>query len=192
MRKTALIITSATVVASVAGGAAAFAATSSTASPTPAPAASTPAPAPAGSSADLDAAIEAALAEVGAGTVLEADTDDDATHAYEIDVLLDAGGVVEVKLDDRFAVVSVEPDDSDGSDDDAGEADDDADDDRVTDPAVVDAASAAALAHVGEGTVTGVEASDDADHAWEVEIDLPDGTDVDVELDADYKVVTVD
>ena len=50
-------------------------------------------------------------------------------------------------------------------------------------------ASAAALAHVGSGTVASVELSDDSDHVYEVEIELAGGEDVDVELDADFAVV---
>jgi len=137
---------------------------------------------------DLEGAIAAALAEVGPGTVIDADTDDNAAYAYEIDIRLDAGGVVEVKLDSALDVVST------GADDDSGDdsADDSPGDDAVPDAAAADKASAAALAHVGSGTVTSVELSDDSDHAYEVEIDLGDGEDVDVELDAQFAVVKAD
>ena len=53
-------------------------------------------------------------------------------------------------------------------------------------------AEAAAIAEVGEGTVTDVDRSDDADHTWEVEVTFADGRDADVELDADFRVVRVD
>ena len=53
-------------------------------------------------------------------------------------------------------------------------------------------ASDAALAVVGEGTVTEAERSDDLDHAYTVEVRREDGSDVDVELDEDYEVVRVD
>ena len=139
MRKSAIIITSAAVVASLAGGAAAFAAnaapqgtlatTSATPSATPGTdslGGATPGSGPVGvawgNPADLDAAIAAALEETGPGTVVEADIDDDPTHAYEIDIRLDAGGFVEVKLDADFGIVSVTSDDDssgDGSSDDA-------------------------------------------------------------------------
>jgi uncharacterized membrane protein YkoI len=49
---------------------------------------------------------------VGPGTVIDADTDDNDAYAYEIKIRLDAGGVVEVKLDSAFVVVSVEADDN--------------------------------------------------------------------------------
>ena len=43
--------------------------------------------------------------------MIDADTDDNAEYAYEIDVLLDAGGVVEVTLDSSRNVVSTQSDD---------------------------------------------------------------------------------
>lgn len=42
------------------------------------------------------------------------------------------------------------------------------------------------------GTVTDVERSNDADHAYEVDVELEDGTDVDVELDESFTVTRVD
>ena len=51
-------------------------------------------------------------------------------------------------------------------------------------------ASEAALGAVGSGTVTEAERSDDADHAFEVEVTREDGTDVDVELDAAFAVLS--
>jgi len=141
--------------------------------------------------ADLDGAIAAALAEVGPGTVVEADVDDDQTHAYEIDIRLDAGGWVEVKLDRDLNIVSVERDDHDGDDDDRnGDLDDDSA--AAIDPADRQRAIDAALAHTGGGTVSEVELSDDADHVWEVEVQLNGGDDVDVELDANFAVVKAD
>ena len=64
--------------------------------------------------------------------------------------------------------------------DDAGE--------RVT-GAAADRAAAAALAHVGAGTLEGVERGDDGGSAWEVEITRPDGSTVEVRLDASFGVV---
>jgi len=141
---------------------------------------------------DLAGAITAALAEVGPGTVIDADTDDNANHAYEIDILLDSGGVVEVKLDRSLNVVSTQDDNrsDDQSDDDS--RDESVDDDAVPDAATVERASEAALAHVGSGTVVSVEYSDDSDHLYEVEIDLANGEDIDVELDAQFAVVKAD
>lgn len=150
----------------------------------------TPSPATGDVDPNMEAAIAAALEAAGPGEVIAADVDDDASHAYEIDVRLDAGGVVEVKLDSSLDVVAVEKDDHD--DDSSDDSRDDATDDAPVSASDAKAASEAALAHVGSGTVTEVEASDDADHAWEVEIDLGGGKDADVDLDADFTVVKVD
>ena len=51
-----------------------------------------------------------------------------------------------------------------------------------------DRATAAALAHVGEGTVTETEEGDE-DSYYEVEVTLDDGSQVDVQLDEDFNVV---
>lgn len=51
-------------------------------------------------------------------------------------------------------------------------------------------ASAAALDYVGGGTVTDVERGDgDDDFAYEVEVTLPNDTDIDVRLNDDFKVI---
>lgn len=49
-------------------------------------------------------------------------------------------------------------------------------------------ASAAALASTGQGRVTGTEVGDE-DSYYEVEVTLDDGSQVDVQLDQDFKVV---
>ena len=64
--------------------------------------------------------------------------------------------------------------------------------DNSVSPADADKASQAALSAVGSGTVTEVELSDDADHVWEVEVTLADGSDVDVRLDGNFSVVRID
>ena len=53
----------------------------------------------------------------------------------------------------------------------------------------LDKASAAALAHTGEGRVTETEAGDE-DGAYEVEVTLDNGSQVDVHLDTDFKVIS--
>ena len=58
----------------------------------------------------------------------------------------------------------------------------------ATGPAA-DRASAAALAHVGGGKVTEVERESESGGAWEVEIRRPDGSTVEVVLDAGYGVL---
>ncbi|MDH3679036.1 MAG: hypothetical protein OEV40_03715 [Acidimicrobiia bacterium] len=49
-------------------------------------------------------------------------------------------------------------------------------------------ASAAALDHLGEGTVTDTEEGDEESY-YEVEVTLDDGREVDVQLDRDFNVV---
>ncbi|AXV08719.1 hypothetical protein DVS28_a4051 [Euzebya pacifica] len=52
----------------------------------------------------------------------------------------------------------------------------------------LDRASAAALAHTGEGEVTETEVGDEESY-YEVEVTLPDGSEVDVQLDESFAVV---
>jgi uncharacterized membrane protein YkoI len=53
----------------------------------------------------------------------------------------------------------------------------------------LDRASAAALAETGEGRVTETEVGDE-DSFYEVEVTLADGSQVDVQLDRDFQVVS--
>lgn len=69
----------------------------------------------------------------------------------------------------------------------AAGGDDDANDTPITGRAL-ERAKAAALAHTGGGRVTETEAGDE-DSAYEVEVTLDDGTQVDVQLDEDFGVV---
>lgn len=62
------------------------------------------------------------------------------------------------------------------------------DDDRAITGAAYERATAAALAHLGEGTVTDTEAGDE-EGAYEVEITRPDGSRVDVHLDETFQVI---
>lgn len=149
---------------------------------------------------ELDRASAAALAEVGEGTVTDVDRSDDLDHTYSVDVRLDDGTEVDVELDERFAVVFVDRDDAvspsattapSASPSASGDADDRGRGDAPITDAERTAASEAALAAVGGGTVTEVERSDDLDHAFEVEIDLPNGADADVELDEAFGVTRV-
>lgn len=55
--------------------------------------------------------------------------------------------------------------------------------------AALDRASAAALAETGEGRVTETEVGDE-DSYYEVEVTLEDGSQVDVQLDRDFNVVS--
>jgi len=53
----------------------------------------------------------------------------------------------------------------------------------------LDRASSAALAHTGEGRVTGTEVGDEESY-YEVEVTLGDGRQVDVQLDEAFSVVS--
>ncbi|NQW87088.1 MULTISPECIES: PepSY domain-containing protein [unclassified Frigoribacterium] len=69
--------------------------------------------------------------------------------------------------------------------------DDSARDDDLT-GADYDRAAAAALAAAGGGTVTDADRSDDTGVAYEVDVRLDDGTEVDVDLDQAFGVVRTD
>jgi uncharacterized membrane protein YkoI len=149
---------------------------------------------------ELENASAAALEAVGEGTVSEAERSNDLDHDYSVEVRLDNGGDVDVELDDSFEVVRIDgvvpgsgSSTGTGSSDDASAAPGA----RVDDDTPITAeerasAEAAALAEVGSGTVTDLDRSDESDHAWEVEVTVADGTDLDVELADDFSVVRVD
>lgn len=61
----------------------------------------------------LDQASAAAIDAVGGGTVAEAEEGDDGQSAYEVEVRLDDGTSVEVRLDSNFAVLGTSTDDGD-------------------------------------------------------------------------------
>ena len=69
-----------------------------------------------------------------------------------------------------------------------GIGDDDATETPITGVAL-ERASAAALAHTGGGRVTGTEVGDE-ESTYEVEVTLADGSQVDVQLDDDFHVVS--
>lgn len=84
-------------------------------------------------------------------------------------------------------------DDSTSNSTNAPSDDQDLDDAPISDADRTKAEAAGLKAAGGTGgTVTDVDRSDDADHAWEVEVTFADNTDVDVELAADFSVVRVD
>jgi hypothetical protein len=70
----------------------------------------------------------------------------------------------------------------------AGGGDDDAGDRAISAPAL-DRASAAALAAAGRGKVTGTEVGDEESY-YEVEVTRDDGSQVDVQLDRGFDVVS--
>lgn len=62
---------------------------------------------------------------------------------------------------------------------------------HVTGPEA-DAATVAALEATGGGTANSVERDNEHGATWEVEVTKPDGTTVDVRLDAGYEVVIIE
>ena len=174
------------------------------------------------SASDRESVSQAALDEVGSGVVTDVDRLADGLEGYEVDVTRDDGREVSVLLDGEGAVVSSRVDDrgdSDDSDDDGStgstgstgsvDADDRDGDDVATGSASgapttgdrddaeltgadYDRASAAAIEAAGGGVVTDADRSDDRDVAYEVDVRLDDGTEVDVDLDADFGVVRTD
>lgn len=73
---------------------------------------------------DLGTASAAALDAAGGGTVVEAETGDDGTSAYEVEVRLDTGKTVEVRLDASFDVIQIAGNDDSGSNELDGQNDD--------------------------------------------------------------------
>jgi uncharacterized membrane protein YkoI len=142
---------------------------------------------------DRDRIAASAVKAAGGGTAVDVETSDDPGEAYEVEVRMDDGSEVDIALDENLDVVTKDVDD-DRYDDDRDDSDrDDTDrpdaDDRVLTDQEREAAEKAALAAVGGGTVTDVEASDDPGEAYEVEV--RDGNkEWDVALDADFDVVS--
>ena len=155
------------------------------------------------SSADRTKASAAAIAYVGGGAVTDAERGDgDDDFAYEVEVTLPNGTDIDVELDDAFAVTNNPAKAADFAADAAqtpatttpsGTPSTVApDDDRALLGETLTKASAAALEATGEGQVTETSGSDDADHVYEVDVLLPSGEDVTVELDADFTVTSID
>lgn len=122
--------------------------------------------------ADLERATAAGRDAAGGGEVSRVEQDDDGT--YDVEVRRTDGTETDVALGPGFDVLRVE--------DEGREPDDDPPVDDATRTRVGDAA----LAAVGDGTVTSVEADDGG---YSVEIRHGDGTETEVSLDADLKLV---
>ena len=142
----------------------------------------------------FDRASGAALAYLGGGRITEMEVGDEEGF-YEVEVVLEDGQEVDVHLDEDFTVLGEERetedqdearDEDEGAEDDAGEQAE-----QVTGPDWEDAA-AAALAEVGDGRVTEIEAADDGDRGYEVEVRRGDGSSVEVDLDQSFGVVSVE
>jgi uncharacterized membrane protein YkoI len=152
---------------------------------------------------------EAAVRAAGGGTAVDVEHSDEGHGGYEVEVRKPDSSETEVLLDRNLKVLHREDHDSDGDAgddaddvDDAGTVPDDNDDDpesrrsnrtdeddRVLTEPERTAISAAATKAVGPGTVTDLEASDDPGSAFEAEVRDRQGTEWDVKLDAEYRVV---
>jgi len=144
----------------------------------------------------LDRASQAALAKTGGGKVTGSERDGENGATNEVEVTKD-GKQVDVRLDDQFNVVVVEGDHEDQGeeqgDDDSGKDDagDDTSDQKLT-GSTLDRASKAALAKTGGGKVTGAERDTEHGGTYEIEVTKADGSQVDVRLDSQLKVVMVE
>jgi uncharacterized membrane protein YkoI len=141
------------------------------------------------SQSERDRAVAAALDITGGGRVTDVEISDDWGHRYEVEVRLDSGREVDIELDERFELVAGRGQTHGPAP--TGSAAPSGEDVPLTGPER-SAAEAAALAEVGPGTVTDIDRSDSPGHVYEVEVRLADGTDVEVELAADFAVVGVD
>lgn len=148
------------------------------------------------SSGDREKASTAALAAVGGGVVTDAGVGDgDDGYAFDVEVQLPNGEDVDVELDENFKVTNNPPTVSDF----AGAAptttapqSSDNDDDAPLTGSTLTQASVAALKAAGGGKVTETGMSDDADHAYEVEVTFDNGEDATVELNEDFGVTKID
>lgn len=157
------------------------------------------------SASDREKASAAAIEYVGGGTVTDTERgDDDDGYAYEVEVTLPSGTDIDVKLNEDFKVINSPPKAADleptptptptpSPSPSATQAPAGDPDDRPLTGTTLKRASAAALKATDPGgRVTEATGSDDADHAYEVEVELPNGEDVTVELDTSFKVTKID
>jgi uncharacterized membrane protein YkoI len=125
----------------------------------------------------------AALAAVGEGRVTWSGPEDDRGAAWEIEVTRPDGTEVDVLVAADGSIV--------GQIDKLGEDDvvDPGPPEGASDPVTRGQAEAAALAAVGEGRVTWSGREDERGAMWEIEVTRPDGTEIDVLIDAQGRVV---
>ena len=148
---------------------------------------------------DRSKASAAALSYVGGGAVTDTERGDgDDGYAYGVEVTLPGGTDIDVELDEAFKVTNSPAKASDLEPSSSGAAaatpapSGTADDDRPLSGSALTKASAAALKATDGGKVTETSGSDDADHEYEVDVLLPGGEDVTVELDKGFKVTKID
>ena len=157
---------------------------------------------------ERDRVSTAATEAVGGGKVVEAESSDDRGEAYEVEVRKADGTEVDVTLDKDLNVLRQEADDRDDRNDhedanddvnDKDDANDDVNDndandtrdaeDRALSAAERNSAEKAARSAVGGGTIVDLDASDDRGEAYEVEVRKANGTEWDVTLDSQFKVL---
>ena len=152
------------------------------------------------SPSDREKASEAALRATGATRVNQVELPhDNDKYAFEVEVRFSNGAEVDVELDENFKVINSPPTARDFSEDVSSTTEPtdepniglDADDRPLTGE-TFNRASAAALKATGTGKVIETGGSDDSDHAYEVDVLLPNGEDVTIELDENYKVTEID
>jgi len=131
-------------------------------------------------------ATAAALRATDGGTANSVERDDEDGAVWEVEVTRADGTKVDVRMDAKYEVVVIDPDDESDDSDDADEADE-----AVT-AAEASQATAAALKATKGGTADDVERDDENGAMWEVEVTRADGSEVDVRLDSNYKVVAID
>lgn len=153
------------------------------------------------SSSDRAKASAAALKYVGGGAVTDTERGDgDDGYAYGVEVTLPGGTDIDVELDRSFTVTNspAKASDLESSTPQADASTSSpapkatADDDRPLAGSTLKKASAAALKATDGGKVTETSGSDEADHEFEVDVLLPGGEDVTVELDQAFKVTKID
>jgi uncharacterized membrane protein YkoI len=101
---------------------------------------------------------------------------------------LTGAALLVIEPSEAFALAAQDDSDDVGEVDDDDDGDDNEDDVPITGEAL-EKASAAALAHVGEGQVTETEVDNDADGYYEVEITLENGREVEVNLSENFEVL---
>jgi len=126
---------------------------------------------------DLERAAQVGAEAAEGGVVVGVEQEDDGT--YDVEVRREDGTEVDVDLSATFEVLrtEIDPDDRDDADH------------RPLDEPTRTRAADAALAAVGEGAVVSVESDDGG---YEVEVRHADGTESEVTLDADLRVVHVE
>lgn len=136
---------------------------------------------------NLDRVAEAAIRAAGGGTAMEVKRDDDSDESYTVEVRRTDGTMVEVALDDNLNVLRRQDEDADEHQ--TRDGLDDGDGRQIT-GSDRDAAEKAAVAAVGSGTATDVEADDDTDSTYKVDVRDAQGVDWEVALNSKFEVTT--